>query len=181
MVLALGRIFCSNLEKHFCNGRLGKGYNGVTILDVFVKDSDAVMSNECWLISECKFLNDPSFQSTLDHFSQLPNDVDLQEDLGERWKTLYQFIMQKLKTLEKLLWYNKKTVEVEVRKVSSERCCSKHCCQTFPQAHTLTVCQIFYLKFFEERPEYGIALGGKMHFLLNKVVLLTRRPLNLGV
>ena len=60
MVLALDIVFCSNLEEHFFNGRLGKGYTGVTILDVFVEDTNAIMSNERWLISECKFPNGPS-------------------------------------------------------------------------------------------------------------------------
>ena len=50
----------------------------MTILDVFVRDNDAIMSNEHWLISECKFPNGPSLQTTIDHFSQLPSDVDPQ-------------------------------------------------------------------------------------------------------
>ena len=53
------------------------------ILDVFVGDSDAIMSNECWLISECKFPNGPSLQTTIDYFSRLPSHVDPQEFLGE--------------------------------------------------------------------------------------------------
>ena len=60
VLLASGRVFCSNPEEYFRNGRLGEGYIGVTILDVFVRDSDAIMSNELWLISECKFPNGPS-------------------------------------------------------------------------------------------------------------------------
>ena len=50
-----------------------------------------------------------------------------------------------------------------MRKVSSERCCSKHCSQTFPQALTRIVHQIFYLKSFDKKREYGIAVGGQMH------------------
>ena len=50
-----------------------------------------------------------------------------------------------------------------MRKVSSERCCLKHCCQIFPQALTLIVHQIFYLKSFKERREYGIVARGRMH------------------
>ena len=69
VLLASGRVFCSDLEEYFRNGRLGEGYIGVTILDVFVGDSDAIMSNERWLISECKFPNGPSLQTTVDHFS----------------------------------------------------------------------------------------------------------------
>ena len=60
MLLASGRVFCSDPKEYFQNGRLGEGYIGVTILDVFVGDSDAIMSNERWLISECKFPNGPS-------------------------------------------------------------------------------------------------------------------------
>ena len=56
----------------------------MTILDVFVGDSDAIMSNERWLIFECKFPNGPFLRSTVDHFSQLSNDVDPQEHLGGR-------------------------------------------------------------------------------------------------
>ena len=77
MLLALGRVFCSNLEKYFRDGRLGKEYIGVTILDVFVGDSDAIINNERWLISKCKFPNGPSLQTIVDHFSQLPIDVVL--------------------------------------------------------------------------------------------------------
>ena len=58
--LALSGVFFSDLEEYFRHGRLGEGYIGVTILDVFVGDNDAIMSNERWLISECKFPNDPS-------------------------------------------------------------------------------------------------------------------------
>ena len=76
VLLASGRVFCSNPEEYFRDGRLGEGYIGVKILDVFVGDSDAIMSNERWLISECKFPNGPSLQTTVDHFSRLPTDVD---------------------------------------------------------------------------------------------------------
>ena len=70
VLLALGRVFCSDpSEEYFWHGRLDKGYIGVTILDVFVGDSDAIMSNERWLISKCKFPNGPSLQITVDHFS----------------------------------------------------------------------------------------------------------------
>ena len=67
--LAFDRVFYSDPEEYFRNGRLGEGYIGVTILDVFVGDSDAIMSNERWLIFECKFPNGPSLQTTVDHFS----------------------------------------------------------------------------------------------------------------
>ena len=69
VLLASSRVFCSDPEEYFWHGRLGEGYIGVTILDVFVGDSDAIMSNERWLISECKFPNGPSLQTTVDHFS----------------------------------------------------------------------------------------------------------------
>ena len=71
--------------------------------------------------------------------------------------------MCKPKENEKLSHYNIKTADVEVRKVSSERYCSKYCCQIFPQVLTLTRRYIFYLKSFEEKPEYGIVAGGHMH------------------
>ena len=163
VLLASGRVFCSDPEEYFRNGRLGEGYIGVTILDVFVGDSDAIMSNEHWLISECKFPNGPSLQTTVDHFSRLPTDVDPQEFLGGRRKAAYRFVVRKPKGADRLSQYNAKTADDEVRKVSSERCCSKHCSQTFPQALTQTVRQIFYLKSFDEKREYGIAIGGQMH------------------
>ena len=50
-----------------------------------------------------------------------------------------------------------------MRKVTSERCCLKHCRQTFLHALTLTVRQIFNLKSFKEKREYGIVVGGQMH------------------
>ena len=59
VLLALGRVFCSDPKEYFRHGRLGKGYIGVTILDVFVRNSDAIKSNERWLISECKFPKGP--------------------------------------------------------------------------------------------------------------------------
>ena len=97
VLLASGRVFCSDVEEYFWHGRLGEGYTGMTILDVFVGDSDAIMSNERWLISECKFPNGPFLQTTVDHFSQLPSDVDLQEFLGGRRKAVYRFIVRKPK------------------------------------------------------------------------------------
>ena len=163
VLLASGRVFCFDLEEYFRDGRLGEGYIGVTILDVFVGDSDAIMSNERWLISECKFPNGPSLQTTVDHFSRLPTDVDPQEFLGGRRKAAYRFVVRKPKGVDRLSQYNAKTADDEVRKVSSERCCLKHCSQTFLQAFTRTVRQIFYLKSFDEKREYGIAAGGQMH------------------
>ena len=69
VLLALSRVLCSDPEEYFWQGRLGEEYIGVMILDVFVGDSDAIMSNEWWLISKCKFPNDLSLQSTIDNFS----------------------------------------------------------------------------------------------------------------
>ena len=89
VLLASDRVFCSNPKEYFWQGRLNKRYIGVTILDVFVEDSDAIMNNERWLISKCKFLNGPSLQSTTDHFSQLSSDVDPQEHFGGRRKIPY--------------------------------------------------------------------------------------------
>ena len=139
VLLASGKVFCSDPEEYFRNGQLGEGYIGVTILDVFVGDSDAIMSNERWLISECKFPNGPSLQTTVDHFSRLPTDVDPQEFLGGRQKAAYRFVVRKPKGANRRSQYNGKTADDEVRKVSSERCCSKLCSQTFPQALTRIV------------------------------------------
>ena len=139
VLLALGRVFCSDPEEYVQHKRLGEEYIRVTILDIFVGDSDAIMSNEHWLISECKFPNGPSLQTTVDHFFRLPSDVDPQEFLGGRRKAAYQFIVWKSKGTDRLSQYNAKIVDAEVRKVSSKRWCLKHCCQKFPQALTPTV------------------------------------------
>ena len=139
VLLTTGKVFCSDPKEYFRHGRLGEGYIAVTILDVFVEDSDAIMSNERWLISECKFPNGPSLQTTVDHFSRLPSDADPQEFLGGRWKAAYRFVVRKPKGTDRLSQYNAKTADAEVRKVSFERCCSKHCYQTFPEALTRTV------------------------------------------
>ena len=102
MLLAFDRVFCSDPEEYFRHGRLDEGYIGMMILDVFVGDSDAIMSNERWLICECKFPNGPSLQTTLDHFSRLPSDVDPQEFLSERRKAAYWFVVRKPKGTDKL-------------------------------------------------------------------------------
>ena len=52
VLLALDRVFCFDSEENFCQRRLGKGYIRMTIFNVFVKDTDAIMSNRRWLISE---------------------------------------------------------------------------------------------------------------------------------
>ena len=60
VVLASSRVFFFDMEEYFCDGKLDERYIGVTILDVFVEDTDATMSNECWLIFVCKISNGPS-------------------------------------------------------------------------------------------------------------------------
>ena len=100
----------------------------MTILNVFFKDTDAIMNNERWLISKCKFPNSPSLQSTFYHFFRLPSDMDLHEHLGAKRMTPYRFIVRKPKVIEKFSQYNTKTSNVEVRKVSYKKCCLKHCC-----------------------------------------------------
>ena len=132
MILTLDRVFCFDLEEYFCDEKLDEGYIGMKILNVFVGDTNAIMSNERWLISKCKFPNGPSLWSTLDHFFRLSNDLDLHKHLGGRQKILYQFIVHKPKVNERLSQYNRKTADAEVRKISSKSCYSKHCCQTFP-------------------------------------------------
>ena len=47
VLLASSTVFCLDPEEYFWQERLNKGYIGVTILDVFVGDSDAIMSNDC--------------------------------------------------------------------------------------------------------------------------------------
>ena len=45
VVFGSGRVFYSDPKEHFCDGRLGKIYIGLTILDVLVRDTDAIMNN----------------------------------------------------------------------------------------------------------------------------------------
>ena len=71
------------------------------IQDDFVRDSNAIMNNNCWLIFECKFLNNHSLQSTINYFFQIPKDVDPKKHLDSRLKTFYSFIVRKPKLHDK--------------------------------------------------------------------------------
>ena len=46
VLLALGKVFYLDPKEYFWQGRLGEGYIGVMILDVFVGDSGIIMNNE---------------------------------------------------------------------------------------------------------------------------------------
>ena len=73
-------------------------------------------------------LNQTILWIIVDHFYRLSSDVDSQEFFGGRRKAAYQFIVRKPKGTDRLSQYNAKIADDEVKKVSSERCCSKHCC-----------------------------------------------------
>jgi hypothetical protein len=102
-------------------------------------------------------------QCIIDHFVSLPVIEDPDAHFGERHKEPYQFLVRKENLDMKESQYIRKTCNTEIQKVRSGRCCPKHCCQFFPQEHTLTIRQKFYLKSFKDRRKYGISAGGQMH------------------
>jgi hypothetical protein len=163
VVVSSGRINCSMASDYFREGTLGEAHIGVTILDVFLGDADAIMSHDRWPIAECWFPDSRSLQSTIDHFASIPVADDPDAHLGGRLKAPYRFLLRRPNLNIKESKYSQKTSDNEIRKVSSERCCAKRCCQWFPQQDTRTVRQKFYLKSFEDRREYGIAASGQMH------------------
>jgi hypothetical protein len=154
---------CSMPDDHFRYGRLGEDHVGVTILDVFIGDTETIMSHETWPITECSFPSGRSLQYTIDHFVALPVAEDPDAHFGRRRKEPYRFLVRKENINIKESQFIRKTSDTEIRKVSSGRCCPKHCYQLFPQEHTLTIKQRFYLKSFEDRREYGILARGQMH------------------
>ena len=55
VVVSSRRIMCSMPKDHFQNRVLGEDHVGVTVLDVFIGDTEAIMSHESWPIADCHF------------------------------------------------------------------------------------------------------------------------------
>jgi hypothetical protein len=153
------------LEDHLHQGRLGEDHIGVTVLDVFIGGTKAIMSHETWSIAECSFPSGRSLHCTIDHFIALHVTKDPDAHFGGRRKEPYRFLVRKENLNTKDSQFIRKTSDVEIWKINSGRCGPKHCCQLFPHVHTFTVKQRFYLKSFEDQQEYGILAGGQMHFI----------------
>ena len=133
------------------------------MLDVFVGDEDEIMTHARWPVSDCWFPSGRSLKETLDYFGAVPDVQDPLAYLGGRVKAPYRFLIRKPGLQEKDSQYIQKTEEEEIRKVNSLKCCERRCCQFFPRNKTLLVRQKFYLKSFEDRCEYGLAVGGQLH------------------
>jgi hypothetical protein len=90
--------------------------------------------------------------------------VDPDAHFGGRQKEAYKFVVRKPKLDKVDSMYTRKTQPEEIRKVSSELCCLARCCQLFCHEDTLAVRTKFYLKSFEDRRDYGIAITSQVHF-----------------
>ena len=162
VLLSSGRINCWRPDDHFQDSMMGADYVGVTVLDVFVGSMASIMSHERWPILECWFPSGRSLKETLDYFASLPPDEDPLAYLGGRPKARYRFLVRTRSTACKESHYARKTTDKEIQKVSAQKCCSSGCCQFFPRQSTLIVRRKFWVKTFEERQEYGIAVGGQL-------------------
>jgi hypothetical protein len=56
----------------------------------------------------------------------------------------------------------------EIRKVSTMRCCSEKCCQTFDWEETLRISRKFHSRLFVSRREAGYLVLGQLHDLPGK-------------
>ena len=93
--MSSGRIMCSMPDDHFPYGRLGEDHVGVTILDVFVGDTETIMSHETWPIAKYSFPSGRSLQCINDHFIVLPIAEDPDAHFGRRRKEPYRFLVCK--------------------------------------------------------------------------------------
>ena len=163
-VLCSERIMAAMPTDHFRSGWVGEDNVGVTVLDVFVGDTERIMGHELWPIVECSFPSGQSLKSTIDHFACRPIEEDFDAHLGGRRKEPYRFITRKEAINRKESLYSRKTTEEEIRKVSSEKCCPANCCQHFLHSQILAVRQKFYDKSFQDMKEFAISVGGQFHF-----------------
>ena len=154
---------CWKENDHFQDGTLGEDHVGVTNLDIFVGSKEDLMTHARWNISDCWFPEGRSLKETVDHFASLPDMQDPLAYLGGRAKAPYRFIVRTPRLQQRDSLYVRKTADEEIQKVSSEKCCASKCCQFFLQEKTLRVRQLFWVKSFEERRQYGIAVGGQLH------------------
>jgi hypothetical protein len=89
VLVSSGRIMCLMPDDHFHYGRLGEDHVGVIVLDVFIGNTETIMSHETWPIAECSFLSGRSLQCTIDHFTALPIAEDPNAHFGGRSKEPY--------------------------------------------------------------------------------------------
>ena len=163
VLISSGRIMCWKENDHFQDGTLGENHVGVTILDIFVDSKEDLMTHARWNILDCWFPEGRSLKETVDHFASLPNMQDPFAYLGGRAKAPYRFIVRIPSLQQRNSLYVQKTADEEIRKVSSEKCYGSKCCQFFLQEKTLRVRQLFWVKSFEERCQYGIAVDRQLH------------------
>jgi hypothetical protein len=165
LVICSGRIMAAIPTDHFRSSWVGDEHIGVTVLDVFVGDTERIMSHELWPIADCRFPNGQALKFTIDHFACRPVDEDSDAHLGGRRKEPYRFINRQEVILRKESLCTRRTAENEIRKVSSEECCPRNCCQHYPQSLTLAVRRRYYDKSFQDRKEYALAVGGQFHYV----------------
>jgi len=73
VLVSFGRINCWKPDDYFQNSTLGEGHVGVTVLDVFVGNLDAIMTHAHWPTSDCWFLDGRCLKETMEHFASFPN------------------------------------------------------------------------------------------------------------
>jgi hypothetical protein len=164
-LMASGRINCSLPEDAFQDGTLGEGSVGVIVFDVFIGDQHDIMTHQRWPLSECKLAGGCDLSETVEYVARNPDPLDLEAHLGGRKKAPYKFISRKKRLFEKITKYSERTQPAIIREVNSESCCPDECIWKFQWTDTLAVRQRYFLKSFDERREYDIAVGGQLHRL----------------
>ena len=136
MTEASGRINYWRPDDPFQHGTLGEDYVGVTVLDVFLGNQESIMTHARWPLSLSWFPSGQSLQETIAHFAAIPVPVDPLAYLGGMLKAPYRFIVRKRRICDKVSLVTRKTRDSEIRKVSTQDCCSRRCCQFIPQERT---------------------------------------------
>lgn len=95
VLVSSGRINCWKPDDYFQNSTLGEGHVGVTVLDIFVGNSDAIMTHARWPTSECWFPGGRCLKETVEHYAFFPDMQDPLAYLGGRQKAAYRFIVRR--------------------------------------------------------------------------------------
>ena len=132
VLLSSKRITCWQTNDYFQHSTLDEDHVGVTILDIFVGNPDAIMSHAKWALSECWFPSGRCLKDTVEHFAAFPDVPDPLAYLGGREKAPYCFIVRQPSICEKETQFERKTTDFEIHKVSSAKCCDRNCSQFFP-------------------------------------------------
>jgi hypothetical protein len=164
-LMSSGCINCSLPEDAFQDGTLGEGSIGVTVFDVFIGDQHDIMTHQRWPLSECKLASCRDLSEIVEYFARNPGPLDPEAHLGSQKKTPYKFISRKKRLVEKITKYSKRIQPAVIQEVSLESCCPDECVRKFQRTDTLVVRHRYLLKSFDERQEYGIAVGGQLHHL----------------